>query len=114
MPRYLFVTRAADKGSARPDPNADKAQRATIERAASALEGQLEKLAFAFGDDKVYTICQLPTNEAAASFAATIRCTYATHVDTVRLPRPPRYADLLPPPLAAQPTPPLRDVPLSR
>lgn len=40
---------------------------------------------FAFGDDDVFTICELPDNKAAAALALTVNSTGLTRVRTVVL-----------------------------
>jgi hypothetical protein len=80
LPRYLFIA-SADGAPAGSDP----CQR--IQQAATALNGWVERLASPFGEGMIYTICQLPSNRAAASLATVIRSVYATEVRTVALPR---------------------------
>jgi hypothetical protein len=89
LPRYLFVTDTAVAGpSLTAKKEADR--RTRIQQAAVDLDGQVERLASPFGDGMIYTICQLPSNGAAASFAAILRTAYATGVRTVALPKQPR------------------------
>ncbi len=51
----------------------------------------MERLASPFGDGMIYTICELPSNRAAASFATVMRAAYDTGVRTVALPKPSRH-----------------------
>ena len=113
MPRFLFIT-----ATARPPIIAKREvdRRERMQQAAAELDGEVERLASPFGDGMVYTICQLPSNRAAASFATVMRAVYATGVRTVALPKPRRHityltdesgahAPVLPPPTpASRPT----------
>jgi hypothetical protein len=87
LPRYLFIA-----GTAGPPISAKReaARREKIQQAAVKLDGHVERLASPFGDGMIYTICQLPSNRAAASFATIMRAAYATGIRTVALPKPRR------------------------
>ncbi len=115
LPRYLFIA-----GTAAGPPitaTGEVHRRERIQQAAAELDGSVERLASPFGDGMIYTICQLPSNRAAASFATVMQTAYATGVRTVALPKPRRrityltdapasQAQVLPPPAASnRPTP---------
>jgi hypothetical protein len=85
MPRYMFIVGTA--GGAPISVKGEPERRRRIQHAASALDGEVERLASPFGDGMSYTICQLPGNEAAATLASVMRTVYATGVRTVALPR---------------------------
>jgi hypothetical protein len=88
LPRYMFIAGAA---TGRPlSAKAQAARREKIQQAAAKLDGRIERLASPFGDGMIYTICELPSNRAAASFAIVLRAAYATGVRTVALPGPRR------------------------
>jgi hypothetical protein len=89
LPRFMFITGTATAG---PPITAKRelARRERIQQTAVDLQGQVERLASPFGDGMIYTICQLPSNRAAASFATVMRALYATGVRTVALPIPRR------------------------
>jgi hypothetical protein len=73
----------------------EAARRQKIQQTAVALEGRVERLALPFGDGMIYMICRLPSNRAAASFAAVMRAEYATGVRAVALPKPRRHVGYL-------------------
>ncbi len=81
----MFIAAAASGPPGNPAAESDPCQR--IQRAAAALNGWVERLAAPFGEGLIYTICQLPSNGAAASLATVMRAAYATEVRTVALPR---------------------------
>jgi hypothetical protein len=92
MPRFLFI--AGTAGS--PTSSKRESERcARMQQAAAELDGQVERLASPFGDGMIYTICQLPSNRAAASFATIMRGVYATGVRTVALPKQRRHVAYL-------------------
>ncbi len=88
LPRYMFIAEAATGRPA--SAKAQAARRERILQAAAKLDGRIERLASPFGDGMIYTICELPSNRAAASFATVMRAAYDTGVRTVALPRPRR------------------------
>jgi hypothetical protein len=90
----MFIAAAATS----PPPRAAAAEavrRKKIQQTALALQGQVERLASPFGDGQIYMICRLPSNRAAASFAAVMRTEYATGVRAVALPKPGRHVEYL-------------------
>lgn len=107
LPRYLFIAGTATPGPAI-SAQAEEARCARIQQAALKLDGHVERLASPFGDAMIYTICQLPSNRAAASFATIMRAAYATGVRTVALPKPRRRVTYLTsePPAQVVPSPP--------
>ena len=88
FPRYMFIASAATGRPA--SAKAEAARREKIQQAVAKLDGRIERLASPFGDGMIYTICELPSNRAAASFATVMRAAYDTGVRTVALPRPRR------------------------
>ena len=61
------------------------ARRAAIQKMAQYLGGRMETFDFAFGDDDVYTIVELPDNKAAAAVALAVNSTGHPSVRTVVL-----------------------------
>lgn len=90
MPRFMFIAGTAKAG---PPLTAKREadRREKIQQTAIELEGRVERLASPFGDGMIYTICELPSNRAAASFATVMRAAYDTGVRTVALPKPSRH-----------------------
>jgi hypothetical protein len=87
LPRFMFIT---DTAGPPITAKREMARHERIQQTALELQGQVERLASPFGDGMIYTICQLPSNRAAASFATVLRAVYATGVRTVALPKPRR------------------------
>jgi hypothetical protein len=90
MPRYLFLVRR----DGQPGPLTSAKRRGTrlrkLEVLATSLEGKIETFDSPFGDVDLYTVCDLPTNIAAARFASVLRGEHHRPVHTVLLPPPPR------------------------
>lgn len=85
MPRYLFLASYATEGVKGLVSKGGTARRVAVEKAVSDLGGRVETFDFAFGEDDVYTICELPDNEAAAALALTVNADGRVHVKTVVL-----------------------------
>ena len=94
MPRYMFITGTAAAGASS-TAKVEAARCKKIQQAAVKLDGCIERLASPFGDGMIYTICELPSNRAAASFATIMRAVYGTGVRTVALPKPRRHVTYL-------------------
>jgi uncharacterized protein with GYD domain len=88
MGRYLFAASYTADGAKGVLGKGGSARRTAVEKAAAALGGRMETFDFAFGDDDVYTICELPDNAAAASFALTVSSDPKVSVRTVVLVSP--------------------------
>ncbi len=56
-----------------------------IEKVAADAGGRMVTFDFAFGEDDVFTLCELPDNKAAASVALAVNSTGLAHVRTVVL-----------------------------
>lgn len=69
MGKYLFRASLDPEGVAGVLAEGGTARRTVVQNAIEALGGALEAFYFAFGDDDVLGICELPDNEAAAAFA---------------------------------------------
>jgi uncharacterized protein with GYD domain len=88
MARYMFIARYASTGVKGVVSAGGSARRSAIERTAAGLGGRMETFDFAFGDDDVYTIVELPDNRAAAAVALAVNSTGHTSVRTVVLMAP--------------------------
>jgi hypothetical protein len=88
LPRYMFI--ASMPAGRAATAKAETVRREKMQRAALSLDGCVERLASPFGDGMIYTICELPSNRAAASFATVMRAAYNAEVRTVALPKPRR------------------------
>jgi uncharacterized protein with GYD domain len=88
MSRYLFIARYDSAGAQGVVAKGGTARAAAIEKAVADLGGRLESFDFAFGEDDVYTLCELPDNKAAAAVALTVNSSGLVHVRTVVLMAP--------------------------
>jgi uncharacterized protein with GYD domain len=83
MARYLFIARYESSGMQGVLAKGGSARAKVIEDAAAAVGGRMAT--FDFGDDDVFTICELPDNRAAAALAMAVNASGLTHVRTVVL-----------------------------
>jgi uncharacterized protein with GYD domain len=61
------------------------ARKTAVEKAVSGLGGRVETFDFAFGDEDIYTIVDLPDTESAAAVALTVNGSGSVRVRTVAL-----------------------------
>ena len=85
MARYMFVARYASDGVKGVVTAGGGARRSAIQKMAEGLGGRMETFDFAFGEEDVYTIIELPDNKAAAAAALAVNSTGHTSVRTVVL-----------------------------
>jgi uncharacterized protein with GYD domain len=85
MARYLFIARYDSAGVRGVLSKGGSARAAVIEKAAAAAGGHMVTFDFAFGEDDVYTLCELPDNKAAAGIALAVNSTGLVQVRTVVL-----------------------------
>jgi uncharacterized protein with GYD domain len=88
MPRYLFQASYTSEGVKGIQSGGGSARRDVVAKAVESLGGSLETFDFAFGESDVYTICDLPDNEAAVAVALTVNGSGAVTVKTVVLVTP--------------------------
>lgn len=69
MPKFMFRASLTAEGVAGVRAEGGTARRTVVKNAVETLGGTLEAFYFAFGDDDVLVICDLPDNETAAAFA---------------------------------------------
>lgn len=69
MPKYMFRGSLTNQGVAGIIAEGGTERRKVVSGAIEALGGTLESFYFAFGDDDVILIAELPDNETAAAFA---------------------------------------------
>lgn len=69
MPKYLYRASLSAEGLAGVIAEGPAARRQVVTEAVEALGGTLEAFYFAFGDDDVILICDMPDNATAAGFA---------------------------------------------
>ena len=85
MSRYLIRARYTAEGARGIASGGGSARRAAVEKMVSGVGGSLESFYFAFGDDDVYTIVELPDHKAAAAVALAVNASGAVNLRTVVL-----------------------------
>ena len=82
MPKYLLEVRYTLDGVRGVVAKGGSARKAAAAAAAKSLGGKVDAFYFAFGGTDVYSIVDLPDNEAAAAFALTISAGGGATVNT--------------------------------
>jgi uncharacterized protein with GYD domain len=85
MPKYLFQARYTAEGIQGLVGDSASGRRADVQAAVKALGGNVEAFYYAFGDDDVITIVDLPDNIKAAAFGLTTTGSGAVRVRTTPL-----------------------------
>ncbi len=86
MPRYMVIASYTAEGiQGVLKGGGGSARRKAVADAVSGLGGKIESFDFAFGEDDVYVICELPDNVAAASLGLAVGATGLVRVRTVVL-----------------------------
>jgi len=85
MSRYLIRARYTAEGARGIASGGGSARRAAVEKMVSDVGGSLESFDFAFGDEDVYTIVELPDHTAAAAVALAVNASGAVNLRTVVL-----------------------------
>jgi uncharacterized protein with GYD domain len=82
MPKYLFQASYTAQGVAGIRSEGGSSRRDVVAAAAQGLGGNVESFYFAFGDTDVFTVVELPDNEAATAIALTVNASGAVTVKT--------------------------------
>lgn len=85
MPKYLWkvsYTQAGVKGVLK---EGGSSRRDMVEKLTAGLGGSLEAFYFAFGDEDVYVIADVPDAETAAAVSLTVGAAGAASIETVVL-----------------------------
>ena len=85
MSRFMFVARYASDGAKGIVSAGGTSRRSAIEKMAAGLGGRVESFDFAFGEDDVYTILDLPDHRAAAAMALAVNSSGKVSVRTIVL-----------------------------
>lgn len=85
MPKYLIKASYTTEGLKGVLKEGGSGRKAAIQQLAESLGGTLEGFYFAFGDDDVYTIADLPDNKTAAAVALTATASGAVRLSTTVL-----------------------------
>ena len=72
MPRFMILASLTSDGLKGTLAEGGTARKAALEQTISALGGTLEAFYYAFGEDDVVGIAELPDNVSAATFAVTV------------------------------------------
>jgi uncharacterized protein with GYD domain len=85
MPKYLLEVNYTLDGIRGVTAKGGSARKAAAQTAAKSLGGKVESFYFAFGKSDVYTVVDLPDNQAAAALALAVTSAGGATVRTVVL-----------------------------
>jgi uncharacterized protein with GYD domain len=88
MPKYLLKLSFSSEGAAGILEEGGSPRREVAERLATSVGGRLETFYFAFGEDDVYALMDLPDNASAAAVSLNIAASGAARVTTTVLVTP--------------------------
>jgi uncharacterized protein with GYD domain len=104
VPRYLIVAKYSAEGVQGLLGKGGSARRTAVSEMVSKLGGTVETFDFAFGEDDVFVVCDLPDNVTAAAIGLAVSASGLTTVRTVVLLTPEeidaaaqKHADYVPP-----------------
>jgi uncharacterized protein with GYD domain len=85
MPKFLFEASYTVEGVKGLRREGGSSRRDAVAKAAESVGGRLERFYFAFGDNDVVVIADLPDNESATAFALTVSAAGGARVRTAVL-----------------------------
>jgi uncharacterized protein with GYD domain len=85
VPKYLFKSHYTAEGLEGLLKDGGTARRSVVEKSAADLGGSVESFYFAFGDDDVFCVLELPDNSAAAKISMVIGAAGRAHTTVVPL-----------------------------
>jgi uncharacterized protein with GYD domain len=85
MPKYLIEASYTLDGVKGVQSAGGSSRRDAVAKVAESVGGRMESFYFAFGDHDVYTVIDLPDNEAAAAVAITVNAAGGASVKTTVL-----------------------------
>jgi uncharacterized protein with GYD domain len=88
MAKYLVKASYTSEGAKGVMAEGGSSRRDTINKLIQNMGGSMEAFYFAFGDDDVYVIADLPDNSAAAAVALAVNSSNAVRLSTVVLMTP--------------------------
>ncbi len=88
MPKYLFQGSYIGEGLKGLLKEGGSKRRETVEKAVNGMGGSLEGFYYAFGDDDVYAVADLPDNVSSAALALLINASGAVRIKTTVLMTP--------------------------
>ena len=93
MSKYLVKASYTPEGAKGLLEEGGTSRRNTIDKLIQNMGGTMESFYFAFGDDDVYVIADLPDNAAAAAIALAVNSSTSVHIHTVVLMTPEEVDD---------------------
>jgi uncharacterized protein with GYD domain len=88
MPRFMFIANYSAEAAKGLMSAGGTARRTAVEKMVTGLGGRMESFDFAFGNDDLYILAELPDNTAATAVALTVNSTGMVSVRTVVLVTP--------------------------
>jgi uncharacterized protein with GYD domain len=88
MPKYLTIASYTAEGAKGLFKEGGSARRAAVEKLVESAGGRLEAFYFAFGENDVYSLADLPDHASAAAVALAVTASGAVRVKTVVLVTP--------------------------
>lgn len=85
MPKFMFKGKYVGKGIEGLLEEGGTGRREAVEKLAASMGGKLEAFYYAFGEWDVYSICDLPDNEAAIDLTLAVNATGVVSVGTTVL-----------------------------
>jgi uncharacterized protein with GYD domain len=85
MGKYLVIGRYDTEGAKGLIAGGGSARREAVAALAESVGGSIESLYFAFGEDDVFVICDMPSDEAAAAIGLTVGASGSVSLRTVAL-----------------------------
>ncbi|MGI5401708.1 GYD domain-containing protein [Streptomyces sp. CA-135486] len=85
MPKYLFRVKMTVDGLNGVFKEGATARREVVKRMVEGLEGRLESFYWAFGDEDLYAIVELPSNTSAATMSLVVSAAGGVRTSTVAL-----------------------------
>src|SRR5919198_5526035 len=85
MPKYLFQASYTPQGIAGIRAQGGSSRREAVAATAEGLGGSVESFYFPFGESDVFTVLDLPDNEAATAIALTVNASGAVTLKTTVL-----------------------------
>jgi uncharacterized protein with GYD domain len=85
MPKYLWEVSYSSEGMKGILKEGGSSRRTMVEKLVSNMGGSLESFYFAFGDNDVYLIGDMPSNADSASIAMTVGASGAASIKTTVL-----------------------------
>ena len=85
MPRYMIVASYTAQGEQGLLSKGGSARRASVNEMVEKLGGKVETFDFAFGEDDVFTVVDLPDNVTAAAIGLAVGASGLTTVRTIVL-----------------------------